>query len=389
MINQKQNKWLDKFSPLIFLSSLGAGGISVAFFAILNYGIEHGKGLIYIVSAHNSAWNHGLMQLLLYILEIGMLFFGLFSILLTIIYFKKLILFLKSSNYQSLLHNPLANSAILAPFISITMTLNVFLASFRYFIPQIAQNLQAYMLAGLIVWAIIWLALMRMEIKLLKISFLRGFDVNKIHFGWLLHPFALGMVTVTGSGIAALAKIAWIADLSFFMLAISGSMGLFLLLVKSVAIFKSHFAAEGLPDKQFLPSLLIVIPNVTLYAITFFRLGHYLEHHYATHLHAYFMLVMVGAFAFETWYLAFGISMLKDYFRHHLKKEFHVSQWGLVCPFVAYTVIGAFVYKVFFPHYLMLIVTLVSLSFTVWLFSFLFYKQQKCQTDLAHNLECE
>jgi len=70
------------------------------------------------------------------------------------------------------------------------------------------------------------------------------------------------MVTVTGSGIAAMAKDKGVADTAFFLLLISGTMGLFLLSVKVVAIFKSHFSADGLPDKQFLPSFLIVVPNI-------------------------------------------------------------------------------------------------------------------------------
>jgi Kef-type K+ transport system membrane component KefB len=41
---------------------------------------------------------------------------------------------------------------------------------------------------------------------------------------------------------------------------------------------------------------------------------------------------------------------LKDYFKKHFwKKEFYLAQWGLVCPFVAFGVLGSFVYKLFLP----------------------------------------
>ena len=37
---------MKKFSPLLFLASLGAGGISIIPFAFFNYAFDHPKGLI-------------------------------------------------------------------------------------------------------------------------------------------------------------------------------------------------------------------------------------------------------------------------------------------------------------------------------------------------------
>ena len=244
------------------------------------------------------------------------------------------------------------------------------------------------MLPGLVTWIVLWIALMFVEIKLLKILFTKGFDINKINFGWLLHPFALSMLSVTGAGIAALAQNKDIADTAFFMLLISTSMGLFLLSVKLIAVFKSHFIADGLPDKQFLPSFLIVIPNITLFAITFFRIGHYLEHQYEAHLHTYFMIIMTAALAFETWYMMFGLFLLHDYFKKHFRSEFHVSQWGLVCPFVAYSVLSTFVYNVFVQNIFFLILPLAVLAITVVLFFTLLYKQNIFRKNKEVGISC-
>ncbi|PLX27638.1 hypothetical protein C0583_00150 [Candidatus Parcubacteria bacterium] len=367
---------LKKFSPLIWLSSLGAGGISVIFFAFLNYTIPHGKGLINISQIH-SAYS-GLALAGFMFLEALMVVFILLHFALTLQLIPKLLAWIKTPYYKELLDNPLANAAILAPFISITMSMNVLIGPIRYLFVPLAENLQSMMLPGFLVWSLIWIALMRMEIKLLKISFEKGFDVDKVNFGWLLHPFALGMLSVTGAGIAAMASNIVLANTAFFMLLVSGSMGLFLLLVKSVAIFKSHFASDGLPAKQFLPSLLIIVPNITLYAITFFRVGHFLEHHHGAQLGSYFFVVMTLAFAFETWYLMFGLALLKDYFTTHMKTEYHVSQWGLVCPFVAYAVLGSFVYNLFLPYTLFFWFILAVTAFTISLFFFILFKQYLC-----------
>ena len=167
---------------------------------------------------------------------------------------------------------------------------------------------------------------------------------------------------------------------------ISITMGLFLLLVKMVMIFKSHFSAEGLPDKNFLPSFLIVIPNITLFAISLFRLGHFLEHHHGFHLEGYFYIVIGFAMAFEIWYMLFGLSLLIPYFRNHHFREFYVSQWGLVCPFVAFTVLGSFAYNNVLAVPVINIMIYITLIVTVALYFELLFKQIKCLKSEVNNL---
>ncbi len=376
-----------EFSPLIFLASLGAGGLSVAFFALINYTFDHGKGLVNFAQTHNSmaGFTEGLYSLL----ELGMIGFAIIHFVLSIIFLPQLIKWIKSSSYKKFVENPLVNVGILAPFISLAMTMNVLLASVRYFVPSLYNNLQSLMIPGLIVWIVLWFFTMRMAIKLLKISFIKGFDISKIYFGWLLYPFALGMLSVTGAGIAAMSQAPMPAHIAFFMLLISGTMGIFLMMVKLNAIFKNHFALEGLPDKQFLPSLLIIVPNITLYAIIAFRIGHYLHNHFNAQLNVYYMIVMVTAFAFETWYMIFGLSLLQDYFKKHFKGEFHVSQWGLVCPFVAYVVLGSFVYILFWQNAIMFWFLMLVVFFTTVLFLGLLRKNYSCARLKSTGLNCE
>ncbi len=377
-----------KFTPMVFLAPLGAGGISVAFFAYLNYIFEHGEGLITYSQIHEKF--SGLNEIFFYAMDIGMFLFVFIHFWLMLKFSPPLFKWLKSKSYKEFLENPLVHSGVLVPFVAIIMTMNVFLGSIRYFIPWMDNNLQALMIPGLIGWGLIWISLMRMEIKLLKISFEVGFDISKINFGWLLHSFTLAMLTVTGSGIAAMSKAAIPAHIAFSMLLVSGTMALFLLIVKSITIFRSYFEASGLPDKQFLPSILIVVPNITLLAITLFRLGHYFHNHLEAHVgKTYYTLVTMGAFAFETWYLAFGIALLSKYFRQNLKNEFHVSQWGLICPFVAYGVIGMFVYDAFLQSKIFAVFLFFVTMITVALFLFLLIKQCKCSSGKNTRLQCD
>lgn len=362
------------FNPLNFLASLGAGGIAVAPFVYFQYTKPHGKGLITyseLMSNQVSAFESGLQVFLMLIMVV----FTVVHFVLTVKFAHDLFGWMKTRAYKELMNNPLKNASILAPFISIAMTMNIVIAVIRFFVPLVSANFQSLMLPALIGWLIIWVLLMRVEISLLKITFKKEFNINNISFGWLLHPFALAMVSVTGMGIAAMAKNHAVAHIAVVLSVILLTMGFFLFLVKLISVFTSHFNQKGIPERQFLPSFLIVIPIMTLFAISVFRFGHYLEHHFNFHFDAFFMVVILFAFAFETWYLMFGISMLKDYFkRDFFKKEYYVTLWAFICPFVAYSVLTSFLYQTFLPALAIEWVALASLFTAVAFYSYIFIR---------------
>lgn len=367
------------FSPLGFLASLGAGGIAVIPFAFFQYTFHTGKGLITFGQIDHFSLPFT-QQVLFYILEAVMVVFTLIHFILTYQNSKELIGWVKSKEYEGVLNDPLKNAGIMATFLSYFMTMNVFIGPIRFFVPYMSINLQGMMLPALIVATVLWGLMMRMEIKLLKISFVKSFDVNKIHFGWLLHPFSLSMGTVTLTGIAAMAKAPYIAHLAASLAFVSGTMAFFLLIVKLISIFKSHFAADGLPDKQFLPSMLIVVPIVTLLAISGFRLGHYFHKQLGFHTEFLEFAIVAFAFAFETWYLMFGLALLKDYFKKNFfQKEFYITQWGLICPFVAYAVLGSFLYKLFIPSPVIYGLILASTTTAITLFFLVLSRHYKCR----------
>jgi len=372
-------------NPLIFLSSLGAGGISIIAFAFLQYVHPHGPGLIsYEEISANAVWPMWIYVLIIAVMAV----FTIIHLWLSVKLFSKLGNYLKSKEYKILLENPLTHTAILAPFISIVMTLNVFVGPVRFFVPALSENLQALMLPALIAWLIIGFFLLKTEFKLLAIAFKKGFDASKIHFGWLLHSFALSMYTVTGTGIAAMAKNEDIANTAFFVSVMTGSMGLFLFLVKIVAIFKSHYAAENLPEREFMPAFLIVLPNVTLYAISFFRIGHFLEHHHNAELSVYYLIVMTVAFAFSTWYLIFGFVLMSDFLKkEYFTKSYYVQLWGLVCPFVAYAVLGSFVYASFIQWSGFIVLIALSSFVAIYIFFDLYFRQRRCARN-DNSMEC-
>jgi len=57
---------------------------------------------------------------------------------------------------------------------------------------------------------------MFMAIRITRNAFIKNFDFEKITFSWLLLPMTIGMVSVVGAGIAALAKDSTIASTAAF-----------------------------------------------------------------------------------------------------------------------------------------------------------------------------
>ena len=269
--------------------------------------------------------------------------------------------------------------------------MNVVIWTVRFFIPWLSDNLQTMMLPALICWLLLWGLTMWVTISMLKKTFLKWFDMSKITFGRLLYPFALGMLSVVWAWIAALAHNADIASTGAFFALISATMWMFLFALKLISLFKKHFVAkEGLGDKHAMPSFLIVLPNITLYAITFFRLAHYLGHQLGVDLHWLGFIVIMTSFAFSIRYLLFGIVLMREYFRDHFfKKEFYVTQWGLICPWVAFTVLSAFAYAQFFQYRAIYGLIVLFMIITVWIYLFVLRRHMACAGKNKRKVSCE
>jgi hypothetical protein len=98
-------------------------------------------------------------------------------------------------------------------------------------------------------------------------------------------------------------------------------------------------------------------------------------------------IILLILFAFQIWYFIFGLVMLKDYTKTYFREKFHVSQWGLVCPFVGLGALASFVYKVFLQNQIFFYAILALLIFTVGLFLFLLKRQFSCFT--GNNKICD
>lgn len=381
------------FNMLWFIMVLGFGGTSIAGFAFLNNTLDRQpafKGMLYLDKIGEfSRQMAGAWPQMAGYLKIHMLFFGALHLLAL---FCCTWLYIRWRNtypqqYTELLHDTSRNSALISPILAYGMAFNVFLVLGYVYIDWMRINVQLLLPYAAGVYFLLWLWTLVTAIRLQAIALEKGFDVEKMHFGWLLIPFALAMTSVTGTGIAYLAH-GGLADFVFFLSLVTFSMASFLLVVKLLSLFKSHYAS-GLPEKiEFLPAFFVVIPIVTLLTISLLRYGYFFQHKFQLPLPAAgFAITVTLGFALMTWYMLLGLFLLRGYFKKHLfsMHYFDESQWGLICPMVAYAVLGTFVYKHALAYPAMLIVIICFMLLDVIILFSMIYRQYLKITGMSNN----
>ncbi len=376
---------VDRFHMLWFIMALGFGGTSVAGYAFLNNTLPRNppfKGMLYNGNINEYTAQMGtLYSYLTAYLKFHMLFFGVLHIVAllacTILYFKwrrK-----HSEQYTKLYNDTAKNSVLIAPPLAYAMAFNVFLVLGYVFVDWMRINLDLLIPYAAAVYAMLWIWTLATAIRLQATALTKGFDVNKMHFGWLLIPFSLAMTSVTGAGIAYLAH-GGLADAVFFLSLTTFTMALFLLCVKLFSLFKSHYAS-GMPSQiEFLPSFFIVVPILTLLTISILRYGYFFQHKFHQPLpHALFTFLAGSGFALMTWYMILGLYLMRNYFKRYLfnMTYFDESQWGLICPMVAYSVLATFVYKHGLNYPVVLVIILAFMALDVVILGTMLAKQYR------------
>jgi hypothetical protein len=352
------------FNLLWFIMSLGLGGTGVAGFAFLNYTIartpDH-KGLVHVelLSELLPRMSMGYNMLANY-LTVHILVFGALH-LLTLA--TALVMYNRwrkqhPEKYEAIAQTVSKAPLTVTPAVALGMSFNVMLVMGYFFVPWIRANMQEIMPVALAFWGGLWVYTMGHALRVQSLALREGCSAQHgLHFGWLLVPFALAMNAVGGAGIAALGTDPIVTKTAFFLSLITFSMAAILFLLKLFALFRHQYQIGQNKTVESMPTFFMVVPIITLLSITLFRYGHFAHNQLDAHMDkGYYALVTAGGWATMTWYLLLGLVLLKEYFTKHFFnfRYFDESQWGLVCPVVAYSVLGAFVYKTLLPSPLLL-----------------------------------
>lgn len=320
-----------KYTPLQFQASLAAGGVALMPFNYLQFAVPHGAGLIKL---SDIAWAKLTMgQTTMYIPLIGIMFaFTILNLLFTVIFLKNFISWLANiEEYHNFLSNPSVNVGIFVPIASLSMTANVIWGPLAFFTPQPSSNIQALMFPSLIFFGFLWFMLLRLEFKVLKIWLTQSIDINKLNFVWLLDVFAFGLVSLTGTGIAAISNSKEIASIAAFGSTFTLAIGLFLFIIKLTYLIYLQIKSNSLPQKSVLPAYFLVIPITCLFGLSFYRITMYLQTYFSIDNKVLSYFLITFSYVITIGWGVSSIYLLSDYLKKEFaKSEFSPPQWGMV-----------------------------------------------------------
>ena len=333
----------DRYSPLYFLASLGAGGLAVTFFMWLYFWIPHPDQPVPVFEDIAAAFGAGdpLQQAVIVAAALGIAVFAFHNIRLLAWNLASYARFRRTEAYAKLRRSN-AETQITAMPLALAMTINVGFILGMVFVPglwSVVEYLFPMALAGFLAVGV--LALWQIGAFLGRIKTEGGFDwAANNSFAQVLPAFALSMVGVGLAAPAALSTvpltsgIALVLSTFFLMAAVTIALVAIVLAVHSMSV--NGVAPEAAP------TLLIVIPLITVLGILVMRQNHGLHVHFGAHESAGETLALLTKFlSVQLLFGLFGLAILRrqGYARRFLfATEHSVSSYALVCPGVALNV---------------------------------------------------
>lgn len=336
------------YSPLYFLAALGAGGLAVTFFMYLMFWIPHPGQPVPIfediMAYFGSASVMG--QALVVLAMAGIAVFAALHLWLLVWNLQQLSHFKATEAYKNL-HSSNAETQLKAVPLTLAMTINVSFIIGLVFVPGL-WNVVEYLFPFAIIG---FLAIGVFAFRLLGRFFGRvlsggGFDPKANNsFAQLLPAFALGMIGVGLAAPSAMSQTGWIVATSltlstFFV--VTALLITVVALVQAILPMMQHGTA---PEAA--PTLMIVIPILTVIGIALMRMNHGMHTTFAVHENAGETFVMLTQIvSVQVLFGLLGLLVLRrqNYAKTFLSAEGKRSagSYALICPGVALSVMLQF-----------------------------------------------
>ena len=336
------------YSPLYFLASVGAGGLSVTFFMYLFFWVPHPGQPVPVFEDIVSAWSKGIaaQQFAIIAAMAGIAFFAFLNLKALVWNFGALRQFKKTKTYAALMTSN-AQSTLLAAPLAVAMSINGLFIVGLVFVPNLWSVVEFLFPLAMVAFALNTLWAMKLIGDFLG-RIMRdpnGFkaDANN-SFAQALPAFALAMNAVGLSAPAAMSTLPSVVGTSLVLSTVIGTIAMIYAIVAILAAIpaKLHHGV----DRDAAPTLMIVVPLVTILSIMFMRQNHGMHTTFDAHTNAIdTMMFLAKGLSIQIAFLGLGWVVLKSqgYFRDYVfgdKK--HVGSYALVCPGVAFSVLMHF-----------------------------------------------
>lgn len=337
---------IEKYSPTYFLSSLGAGGLSVSFFMYLMFLVPHPNTPM--------ATYDFIMPVLLkadwfsFVTAFALIFIVIFSFFhfkLLIWNTKQFILYKKTKAYQELINSNSQITLMSIP-LTYTMAINVCFILGAVFVPNlwnIVEYLFPFALLGFIINGFFALKIFFQFFS--KILINGGIESSKNNnFSNMISIFALSMIAVGFAAPAAMSHNTIINSIGIFCALFFASLATLFMFIKLIIGFR-NILEHGI-SLEMTPSIWIIIPILTLLGITFVRLSFGLEHNYSTPLNKSSLFVFTSiilSIQIVFGILGYIVMNKMDYFKKYIESnQKSPISFSLICPGVAFFVFGMF-----------------------------------------------
>lgn len=338
----------DHYSPLYFLASLGAGGLAVTFFMYLMFWVPHPGQPIRVFEDIAAAFVSGsvAMKVAIAVAATGIAGFVALNLKSLMWNLSALRAFSTTEAYSKLMSSN-GETQVLAMPLALAMTVNAMFIVGLVFVPGLWGVVEYLFPLALIAFVAIGvIAFRRIGTFLGRVLSDGGvFDVTANNsFAQPLSAFALAMVAVGLSAPAAMSTVPLTVGVSLVLSIFVGTIATLYAFVAAVVAFNSmlHHGTA----KESAPTLMIVVPILTVLGIMLIRQTHGLHTTFDAHgARADNLLLTTTILAVQAAFAALGLLVLRrqKYADAFLRGTGNSpGAYALVCPGVALSVMTHF-----------------------------------------------
>ena len=347
-MNRTKIRPSDTYSPLYFLASLGAGGLSVTFFMYLMFWVPHENKPVPVFENLMAVFTNGgfPLQAAVVIAMVGIAIFAFLNIKLLIWNFRALSRFSQTEAYKKLRSSNGETTLLAAP-LATAMTVNALFIVGLVFVPGLWQIIEYLFPFAIIAFLAIGIWAFKLIGDFLGRVLSKGgvFDVTANNsFAQLLPAFALSMVAVGLAAPSAMSNSALIVGTSLVLSTFFGIAAILYTVIATITAFNSmlHYGTA----REAGPTLMVIVPILTVLGIMFLRQNHGLHTTFDVHAAAAETMVFLARLlALQLLFLLLGILVLRrqGYFKDFVfGTKTSPGSYALVCPGVALSVMMHF-----------------------------------------------
>ena len=337
----------NRYSPLYFLASVGAGGLTVTFFMWLMFWVPHTGRPVPIFQDNWAILTGGTLAQQAMVLGAwaGIAIFGFLNLKLLAFNLGRFAAFRRSDAYEAFAKSN-AGSQVLALPLALAMSVNAAFILGLTFVPglwSVVEYLFPVAMAAFL--AIGWLAFRELGHFIKERLHSGGFDCSANNsFAQMLPAFALAMTGVGLAAPAAMTLVPVVAGVSIVLSTFFITAAIILALI--VMVMSVRPMLEHGVNVEAAPTLMVVIPLMTVIGIAILRQNHGLHVSFEAHGTAADTLVLLTRFlSIEVIFALFGLAVLSRVgyvARFVTGSETSAGSYALVCPGVALSVMTHF-----------------------------------------------